>query len=94
MNHYFIASLCRNGILGGGIILNSEKMIYKTGKVTVPEKFRNLEIRYKDIAAISKGRFMILPTVTLKLKDSEEYKFVVFARKKFLNVLKEKGVEG
>ena len=41
---YFIVSLCKNGILGGGIVADSEKVTYKTGKVTVPQKYRNLEI--------------------------------------------------
>lgn len=38
---YFIVSLCKNGILGGGIVADLEKITYKTGKVTVPQ---NIEI--------------------------------------------------
>ncbi len=86
---YFIVSLCRNGILGGGMIVDEQKITYKTGKLTVPDKFRNLEMRYEDIADVSTGRLLFLPTVTIKMKDAEAYRFVVFARKKFLTVLRE-----
>lgn len=92
MKKYFIVSLCRNGILGGGIVVDEEKVTYKTGKITVPDKFRNLEMRYEDIKGISTGWLLFLPTVTIKMKNSEAYRFVVFSRKKFLSVLKERGV--
>ena len=84
---YFIVSLCKNGILGGGIVADLEKITYKTGKVTVPQKYRNLEMNYKDIVAIKKGWLFIFPTVTLKMNDSEEYKFIVFSRKRFVKLL-------
>ncbi len=93
LKKYFMVSLCRNGILGGGMIADSEKVTYKTGKITVPDKFRNLEMRYDDIVGISSGRLLFLPTVTLQMEDSEEYKFVVFARKRFLQVLTVMGVK-
>ena len=84
---YFIVSLCKNGILGGGIVADLEKITYKTGKVTVPQKYRNLEMNYKDIVSIKKGWLFIFPTVTLKMNDSEEYKFIVFSRKRFIKLL-------
>lgn len=89
MKKYFRVSLCRNGALGGGIIVDSEKITYRTGKITVPPKFKRLEMRYEDILVVSKGWILFFPTITLKMKDSEEYKFIVFARKKFLRILKE-----
>lgn len=84
MKKYFIVSLCRNGLLGGGIVVDENKITYKTGKLTIPDKFRNLEMRYSEIEGFSVGRLLGLPTVTIKMKDSESYKFVVFARKKFM----------
>ena len=92
MKKYFIASLCKEGILGGGIIVDSEKLIYKTGKVTVSEKYRNLEMRYEDITGVVNGWLLFWPTVTIKMKNSEEYKFIVFARNRFLVVLAMMGV--
>ncbi|MBQ4536088.1 MAG: hypothetical protein II994_00555 [Lachnospiraceae bacterium] len=92
MQKYFIVSLCRNGILGGGIIVDEQKITYKTRKLTVPDKLKNLEMRYEDITEISTGWLLFLPTVTIKVKDSESYKFVVFARKKFVGILAGAGI--
>ena len=38
----FICSLCHNGILGGGLYLNAQSLTYKTNKLTVDKKYRNL----------------------------------------------------
>lgn len=92
MRKYFIVSLCKNGILGGGIAANSEAITYHTGKVTIPDKYRHIEMKYKDICSLTMGRLFILPTVSLKMNNGDEYKFVVFARKRFVNMLKEMGV--
>ena len=91
MKKYFVASLCRNGILGGGILLDESRITYKTGKVTVPAKYRNLQLPYEEIVEISKGWLFCFPTVTLQMKDGEAYKFIVFARKRFLTAIKEIG---
>ena len=92
MKRYFIVSLCKNGILGGGIVADSEAITYHTGKVTVPKEYRNLVMKYDDIYEAISGWLFILPTVLIKMKSGEEYKFVVFNRKRFVNTLKEMGV--
>ena len=84
--------MCKNGILGGGIVANEESVTYHTGKVTIPDKYKKIEMKYVDIKNFTVGRLFILPTVTLKMNHGEEYKFVVFARKRFVNLLKEMGV--
>lgn len=93
MKKFFIVSLCRNGLLGGGIVVDENKITYKTDKLTIPDKFRNLEMSYADMDGFTVGRLLLLPTVTINMKDSENYKFVVFARKKFIEVLKQAGVK-
>lgn len=93
MKKYFIVSLCKNGILGGGIVADSDAITYHTGKVTVPKEYRNLEMRYQDICGFTVGWLFVLPTVLIKMRDGKEYKFVVFNRKRFVEVLKEMGVE-
>ena len=35
----FICSLCQNGILGGGLYLNTQSLTYKTNKLTVDKKY-------------------------------------------------------
>lgn len=92
MKKYFIVSLCKNGILGGGIVADSESITYHTGKLTIPDKYKHIEMKYRDICALTIGQLLLLPTVALKMRNGEEYKFVVFARKQFVNMLKEMGV--
>lgn len=87
MKNYFIVSLCKNGILGGGIIVDADKITYKTGKLTVPEKYRNLELKYEDILSMKRGWLLVLPTVSFQMKNGEEYKFVVFAPERFVRVV-------
>ncbi len=92
MKKYFIVSLCKNGILGGGIVATSEAITYHTGKLTIPDKYKHIEMRYKDIRAMTVGWLFIFPTVALRMSNGEEYKFIVFAKKRFVNMLKEMGV--
>ena len=54
MKQYYVASLCRNGVLGGGIVADDDGITFKTGKVTVSPKLRNLEMKYSNIRDFSK----------------------------------------
>jgi len=55
MKKYFIVSLVKNGILGGGIVADSEAITYYTGKLTIPERYRHLEMKYKEICKVTTG---------------------------------------
>lgn len=90
MKQIFIASLCREGILGGGIIADDEGITYKTGKVTVSPRFRNLEMKYGDIQSISKTSVLFFPAVSIAMKSGDEFKFIVFARERFCSLLSDK----
>ena len=90
MKNIYSVSLCKNGLLGGWITIGEVSMVYKTGKLTIPEKYRNLVMEYNDIYTITEGSLLFLPTVTVKMKNEEEYKFVVFNRKHFLDTLHDK----
>lgn len=92
MRNYFIVSLCRDGLLGGAITVGEDAITYHTGKVTVSPKFRNLEMKYANILSVSSGRLLFLPTVAFRMRDGEEYRFVVFAKRRFLNRLRREGV--
>lgn len=87
MKNTFSVSLCKNGIIGGWIVIEENSMSYRTGKLTIPEKYKNLVMNYKDILSVTEGTFLLLPTVIFKMKNEEEYKFIVFARKRFLEAL-------
>ena len=95
VKRYFVVSLVKNGILGGGIVADSEAITYRTGKLTIPQEYRNLIMRYEDIREVSKGWLFILPTVTVKMRNGKEYKFAVFFnRKRFVDTLVSMGVNG
>jgi len=46
-------------------------------------------MRYSDILSITKETFLLMPAVTFKMKNDEEYKFIVFSRKRFLEMLEQ-----
>ena len=93
MKKHFVVSLVKNGILGGAIVADSCAITYRTGKLTIPAEYRNLQMKYTDISGVELGWLLILPTVTIKMKNGKSYKFVVFNRKRFIDVLKEMNVE-
>lgn len=95
MKKYFVVSLIKNGILGGGIVADSEGITYRTGKVTVSPEYRNLVMKYEDIRQVTTGWLFILPTVTVEMRNGNEYKFAVFfSRKRFVDTLTGMGVAG
>ena len=94
MKNYFIVSLIRNGILGGGMTADAEAITYHTGKVTVPNEYRRLVMKYSDIRQVETGRMLLMPTVTVKMQNGEEYRFAVFfGQKRLVELLKEQGVQ-
>ena len=95
MKKYFIASLVRSGLIGGSIVADADAITYHTGKVTIPQEYRHLEMKYEDVCEVTMGWLFILPTVTVKMRNGNEYKFAIFfQRKSFVETLKEMGVEG
>ena len=46
-------SQAHNGILGGGLYLDSQSLTYKTNKLTVDKKYRNLVLPMQEIKEIS-----------------------------------------
>ena len=78
----FICSLCHNGILGGMLYLDGSSLTYKTGKLTVDSKYRNLVLPFSNIKEIS-WKWMILPVATVHTRIGEDYKFIIFNRPRF-----------
>ena len=42
MRKIFMCSLCHNGVLGGALYLENDSLTYRTNKLTVDKKYRNL----------------------------------------------------
>ncbi|WP_130871277.1 hypothetical protein [Intestinimonas massiliensis (ex Afouda et al. 2020)] len=89
MKDAFMASFFHEGVLGGAIYLQSGKVLYRTNKLQVETKYRNLEMPYNSIEQIKTGRALCFPTVTLAMKNGSSYRFIIFNRKKFLSRLNE-----
>ena len=88
MEKTYIASLCKNGLLGGGLFLDDERVTYRTGKLQVSPEIRNLRLPFCRIKSVEKSKALFLPAVTIGMEDGRAWKFVVFGRKGFLDSLK------
>ena len=84
----FICSLSHNGILGGCLYLDKNSLTYKTNKLTVDKKYRNLVLPMKEINEIT-WKWIILPVATLYMKNGEIYKFIIYNKKRFEKCFKE-----
>lgn len=62
----FVCSLCHNGILGGGLYLDSQSLTYKTNKLTVDKKYRNLVLPMQEIKEIS-WKWIVFPIATVNM---------------------------
>lgn len=83
MKKTFICSIiCRNGILGGGLYIDDTAIIYKTNKLTVDRKYRNLVLPRNEIRELS-WKWFLFPIATLQMINGEEYKFIIFDKKRF-----------
>ena len=85
MKSYFVCSLCYNGILGGGLIVDDNTITYKTGKVTIDNKYRNLELKRSDIVNLS-WNWIIFPVATFVMKNADKYTFLIFNKWRFMKV--------
>ena len=79
---YLVCSLCHNGVLGGALYFDSQSLSYKTNKLTVDKKYRDLVMPLQEIKEIS-WKWMIFPIATVDLKNGELYKFIIFNESRF-----------
>lgn len=78
----FICSLCHNGILGGTLYLDGQSLTYRTNKLTVDSKYRNLVLPLNQIDEIH-WVWILFPVATVTMKNGEAYKFIIFNKKRF-----------
>ena len=86
----FACSLCHNGILEGGLCIDGSSITYKTNKLTVDKKYRNLVLPMGEIKEIS-WKQIIFPVATISLKNGEAFTFIIFNKSGFEKCLKEYG---
>ena len=82
MEKAFVCSLCHNGILGGALYLTSDSLTYKTNKLTVHPKYRNLVLPLRDVLDIS-WKWILFPVATVHMSNGESFKFIIFNRPRF-----------
>ena len=74
--------VCPNGVIGGGICITDKSICYKTNKFTVDRRYRNIVLPFDDICEL-KWKWIIFPVATLFMKSGEQYKFILFNKKRF-----------
>ncbi|MDE7303206.1 MAG: hypothetical protein K2N60_07815 [Oscillospiraceae bacterium] len=90
---FAVSHMCRNGIIGGFIYVTPERLIYQTGKIYIPKALRNIEMPFNDVISAERGKFLFLPTVSFKMKDGGEFKYIIYSVKKFFGTMKELGCD-
>jgi hypothetical protein len=82
MQKVFVCSLCHKGIIGGGLYLDRQNLTYKTNKLTVDKKYRNLVLPLAEIQKVTwKGK--LFPVADFRMKDGETYPFLIFNKSRF-----------
>ena len=74
--------ICQNGIIGGGICIEDTAITYKTNKLTVDRKYRNLVLPMDKISEFS-WKQIIFPVATFRMRSGETYEFLIFNKNRF-----------
>ena len=82
MRKAFLCSLCHNGILGGGLYLDRQAVTYRTQKMTVSEKYRNLALPLNEIEGIS-WKWFVFPVATFHMQNGECHRIIIFNKYRF-----------
>ena len=83
MKKSFMGSLiCHNGIIGGGIYIDDAAITYKTNKLTVDRKYKNLVLPLNEVCELT-WKWVVFPIAVIKMTSGEEYKFIIFNKGRF-----------
>ena len=82
MRKVFLCSLCHKGILGGGLYLEPQALTFRTNKLTVNEKYRNLVLPLEEIEEVT-WKWVVFPIATFHMKNGEMYKMIIFNKPRF-----------
>ena len=88
MRKVFMCSLCHNGILGGGLYLDNQAVTYRTQKLTVSEKYKNLIIPLNEIKGVS-WKWIVFPVGTFFMTNGKCYTFIIFNKWRFNRCFRE-----
>lgn len=82
MKKAIMCSLCHNGVLGGTLYFENQSITYKTNKLTVDKKYRNLLMPLSDIKDIVWSK-KVFPIATIYMKNEDKYTFLIFDKNAF-----------
>ena len=82
MRKIFLCSLCHRGILGGGLYLDRQSITFACQKLTVDSKYRNLVLPLQEIREVS-WKWLVFPIAVFRLNSGEEYRFLIFNKRRF-----------
>lgn len=84
MKEWFFASICVQGVQGGGLYLLDDGVCFRCQKATIEAAYRDLRIPWENIRSVSAGkRVFLIPTTVIETRDGKRYRFLIFGRKKF-----------
>ena len=95
MRKIFMCSLCHNGILGGALYLERASLTYKTNKLTVDKKYRDLVMPLNEIKGVC-WKWFLFPVATFNMENGEKYSFMIYNKSRFVKSFAEytKKMEG
>lgn len=64
------------------LYLDKEYVVYRTNKLTVNEKYRNLVLPLENIEKVT-WKWIIVPIATFFMKDGEVYQMIIFNKGRF-----------
>lgn len=74
--------ICHNGVIGGGLHIEDNAITYKTNKLTVDRKYKNLVLPLDEICELT-WKWIVFPVATFSMTNGERYKFILFNKRSF-----------
>lgn len=87
MKKVFVCSLVHNGILGGALYVEEQSITYRTNKLTVSKKLRNLVLPISEIQDVT-WKWVVFPIATFHMLDQRNYKIIIFNKWRFEKVFR------
>ena len=88
MRKAFMCSLCRHGILGGAMYLEPESVTYRSEKLTIDPKYRNLVLPMDEIREVT-WKWILFPVATFQMRDGTAHTFLIFNKWRFEKYFRE-----
>lgn len=82
MKKVFMCSLCHNGIIGGGLYLDSQSVTYVCQKLTVDKRYKKLVLPLNEIKEVS-WKWIVFPIATFCMNNEEQHKILIFNKWRF-----------